>query len=73
LGFPSRTALGFTAAVVFHGVPNHEEKKKLEAVRLELANALNRVNDVLKSPDRNGNGSAPIPTTNSGKIPVEMN
>lgn len=30
--------------------PHFEEKQKLEAVRVELANALERVNDVLKSP-----------------------
>jgi SulP family sulfate permease len=30
--------------------PHYEEKQKLEAVRVELTNALNRVNDVLKSP-----------------------
>jgi SulP family sulfate permease len=35
--------------------PHYEEKKKLEAVRMELANALDRVNDVLKSPVANGN------------------
>jgi SulP family sulfate permease len=29
--------------------PHYEEKQKLEAVRMELTNALNRVNDVLKS------------------------
>jgi SulP family sulfate permease len=51
--------------------PNYEEKKKLEAVRVELANALNRVNDVLNSPERMGNGSAVIPTTKAGKVPVE--
>jgi SulP family sulfate permease len=33
--------------------PNYEEKKKLEAVRMELASALDRVNDVLKSPAGN--------------------
>jgi SulP family sulfate permease len=30
--------------------PHYEEKKKLEAARMELTNALIRVNDVLKSP-----------------------
>ena len=30
--------------------PHYEEKKKLEAVRLELSQALSRVNDVLNSP-----------------------
>lgn len=42
--------------------PHYEEKQKLEAVRLELANALDRVNDVLKSPARNINGSEPFQT-----------
>jgi hypothetical protein len=32
--------------------PHYEEKQKLEAVRLELTYALDRVNDVLKSPAR---------------------
>src|SRR6266702_6112023 len=35
--------------------PHHEEKQKLEAVRLELAQALDRVNEVLKRPPTNGN------------------
>jgi len=34
---------------------HYEEKKKLEAVRLELTNALIRVNDVLKSPASRAN------------------
>lgn len=51
--------------------PNYEEKKKLEAVRLELTSALDRVNDVLKGPDRNGNGSAAA--AKAGKIPVQLN
>lgn len=51
--------------------PNYEEKKKLEAVRLELASALDRVNDVLKSPGRNGNGS--VAANKTSKIPVQQN
>lgn len=51
--------------------PNYEEKKKLEAVRLELSSALDRVNDVLKSPDRNGNRCAAAAKTD--KIPVPLN
>jgi SulP family sulfate permease len=51
--------------------PNYEEKKKLEAVRVELASALDRVNDVLKSPagsDRPSNGNE-----KSGKITAQLN
>jgi sulfate permease, SulP family len=36
--------------------PLHEEKRKLETVRQELAGALERIDDVLKSPG-NGNGA----------------
>jgi SulP family sulfate permease len=51
--------------------PNYEEKKKLEAVRLELASALDRVNDVLKSSageDRPSNG-----VEKTGKITAQLN
>lgn len=51
--------------------PNYEEKKKLEAVRLELTSALDRVNDVLKSPEANGHRSPDA--AKSGKIPVQLN
>jgi hypothetical protein len=51
--------------------PNYQEKQKLEAVRLELASALDRVNNVLKSPARNGNHSDAAAKT--GKIPVRLN
>jgi sulfate permease, SulP family len=37
--------------------PHNEEKQKLEAVRLELTNALNRVNDVLNTPGSNADHS----------------
>jgi SulP family sulfate permease len=51
--------------------PNYEEKRKLEAVRLELASALDRVNDVLKTPDRNG--ARPTTGAKTDKIPVQLN
>lgn len=54
--------------------PNHEEKQKLEAVRLELSNALDRVNDVLKSTPRNGHGPAALSSpSQTGKITMESN
>jgi len=37
--------------------PHYEEKQRLEAVRMELASALDRVSDVLRSPARNGPGA----------------
>jgi SulP family sulfate permease len=43
----SREILGLPPALRID--PHYEEKQKLEAVRMELTNALNRVNDVLKS------------------------
>jgi sulfate permease, SulP family len=67
----AREILGLPAARPVD--PNHEEKKKLEAVRLELTNALDRVNDVLKSPGRNGNGSGVATAAKTGKIPVHTN
>ena len=51
--------------------PNYEEKQKLEAVRLELTTALDRVNTVLKSPGRETNGSAAAAKTE--KLPVTLN
>ena len=53
--------------------PNYEEKKKLEAARIELTNALDRVNDALKSPDRNGNGFGLTRASKTSKIPVHTN
>jgi SulP family sulfate permease len=47
--------------------PHYEEKQRLEAVRLELASALDRVNNVLKSPVRNANGSDPSSAAKAGK------
>jgi SulP family sulfate permease len=41
--------------------PHHEEKQKLEVVRLELAQALSRVNEVLKT-NGQANGSQPVVT-----------
>ncbi len=48
--------------------PLHEEKLKLEAVRVELTNALDRVNDVLKAPARNG----AIAAAKTDKISVQV-
>jgi SulP family sulfate permease len=54
--------------------PNHVEKQKLEAVRLELSNALDRVNDVLKSAPRNGHGPSELSSpSQTAKIPIERN
>ena len=53
--------------------PHYEEKKRLEAVRLELTNALNRVNDVLKSPADNVNGSGFSSAAKPSKIQVHNN
>jgi SulP family sulfate permease len=53
--------------------PNYEEKMKLAAVRLELTNALDRVNDVLKSPERNGHGSGLSSAAKSDKTQVHTN
>src|SRR6516162_7338218 len=53
--------------------PHHDEKQKLEAVRLELANALDRVNNVLKSPARNVNGSGPPQGAKTGNNVVKTN
>jgi SulP family sulfate permease len=51
--------------------PNYEEKKKLEAVRMELASALDRVNDVLKSSAGNDRPSNGVEKT--GKITAQLN
>ncbi len=48
--------------------PLHEEKLKLEAVRVELTNALDRVNDVLKAPARNG----AVAAAKTDKISVQV-
>jgi SulP family sulfate permease len=65
----AREILGLPAAKPVD--PNFEEKKKLEAVRLELANALDRVNDVLKSPERNSHQASFNGKTE--KIPAQTN
>jgi len=45
--------------------PHHEEKRKLEAVRLELTQALDRVNDVLRTPGGvSDQASEPTPPRN---------
>ncbi|HZR19710.1 MAG TPA: sulfate permease [Verrucomicrobiae bacterium] len=65
----AREILGLPAARPVD--PNFEEKKKLEAVRLELSNALDRVNDVLKSPERNGQHGAL--NGKIEKVPAQLN
>lgn len=54
----AREILGLPAPIPID--PHYEEKQRLEAARLELSNALERVNDVLKSPARHSNGSSII-------------
>jgi SulP family sulfate permease len=49
--------------------PHYAEKQRLETVRLELTNALDRVNDVLKSPARNGNFSQAVRTEQGHTAP----
>jgi SulP family sulfate permease len=49
--------------------PNFEEKRKLEAARLELTTALDRVNNVLKAPQNDPNSVH----AKTGKIPVQLN
>jgi len=64
----AREILGLPPAIPV--APHYEEKKKLEAVRVELTNALDRVNDVLKTPDRTGHGLGLSKAAKTGKIPV---
>jgi SulP family sulfate permease len=52
--------------------PYLEEKQKLEVVRLELAQALVRVNEVLKSPGSNGHGSELSALSRTSKISVKV-
>ena len=52
--------------------PHYEEKKKLEAVRMELTTALGRVNDVLKSPGQNGNSGSPSDERKAGKVSLQI-
>jgi SulP family sulfate permease len=65
----AREILGLPPAVPVD--PHYEEKEKLEAVRLELTNALDRVNDVLKSPSRHGHDFGASPA--SAKIQTSVN
>jgi len=52
--------------------PHFEEKQKLEAVRLELATALDRVNDVLNSPPGSTQRPRPATTNQTGRINVRV-
>jgi SulP family sulfate permease len=67
----AREILGLPAARPLD--PNYEEKKKLEAVRIELANALDRVNGVLGSPARGGVIPKLAATGKTGKTPLNTN
>lgn len=51
--------------------PLHHEKEKLEAARLELTNALDRVNNVLGAPPRNGMRPALSEATKTDQISVQ--
>ena len=69
----SREILGLPPALPTD--PNYDEKQKLEAARLELTQALDRVNGVLKSsPPRHrpGNGPATIPNPKPQPIAIEV-
>ena len=52
--------------------PHFEEKQKLEAVRVELSNALDRVNHVLNSPPGAGQRPSPVPKKDTEKIYVQV-
>jgi SulP family sulfate permease len=52
--------------------PHHEEKQKLEAVRLELTQALDRVNEVLKVPKPKGRPPALIADAEADKLSVKV-
>lgn len=65
----ARHILGLPPAKQFD--PNLEEKKKLEAVRLELSGALDRVNEVLKTPGQIGQN--PGLTSKLPELPVHHN
>ncbi len=66
----SREILGLPPALPTD--PHHEEKQKLEAVRVELTNALDRVNDVLRSTSRSTPNSAPNPKAKTDAIAVKV-
>jgi sulfate permease, SulP family len=52
--------------------PHFEEKQKLEVVRVELANALDRVNHVLNYPPATGQRPSPARTAQAEKITVPV-
>jgi SulP family sulfate permease len=66
----AREILGLPAAQPTD--PNFEEKQKLEVVRLELTNALDRVNDVLNSPRGIGQRPNPASKRDTGRIDVQV-
>ena len=52
--------------------PNHEERQKLEAARLELSQALSRVHDVLNVPMAQAKQAALLGKSETGKIGVRV-
>ena len=64
----AREILGLPAAKLTD--PHLAEKQKLEAVRLELAHALSRVNDVLTAPPLNASRPSLSTSVHADKIPV---
>ena len=52
--------------------PHLHEKQQLDAVRLELTNALDRVNHVLNSPPDAGQRPIPVPKKDTEKIYVQV-
>jgi sulfate permease, SulP family len=52
--------------------PHYEEKQKLEAVRLELTSALDRVNHVLNSPPGTAHPAPPASKKDTDKISVRV-
>jgi SulP family sulfate permease len=52
--------------------PNFEEKQKIEVARLELTNALGRVNHVLNAPRGTSQRRSPAPTHDTEKITVQV-
>jgi SulP family sulfate permease len=52
--------------------PHLHEKQQLDAVRLELTNALDRVNHVLNSPPGAGQRPIPVPKQDTEKIYVQV-
>ena len=52
--------------------PHLHEKQQLDAVRLELTNALDRVNHVLNSPPGAGQRPIPVPKKDTEKIYVQV-